>query len=389
MPDVIVDSTASLASALHSVQDGDRILLQPGVYDGLNYVFNNLSFIRGITITSADPANPATLTHFDIQHSNGLSFAGLTMVTQAKGYFDFQVLDSSNVHFDHVSVHGTLDGNPQNDIEGLRFEGSSNISVTNSEFQQLERAMAIGSGDHIVVSGNYVHDVEVTGVMFAQVGHVTVSGNTFSNFRPVVGVDHPDAIQFLTSGTTAPSHDISVTDNLIYRGTGEATQGIFFRDQLTTMHYQNVTIANNLIDGTGYGGIAVDYADKITVTGNILVSNSGPTDKTPLQIFNSSHVTITNNQAISIGTDGDTDLILSGNVINVAVKDAGVAALNAWGLLHPESSVQVALVIPAAQIIAPTLPVISVTPVIPAAPMQIFVPHLDMNFFQTGWAVEL
>ena len=383
MTEFVVDSTATLTSALHSAQGGDTILLQAGRYADLDYVFYNLTFAQGITITSADPANPATLTHFDMQNSSGITFSNVEMVTKATGYFDFQVFNSNNIHFDHVSVHGSLDGNPQNDIEGLRFEGSSNISVTNSEFQQLVRAIAIGSGDNIVVSGNHVHDIEVTGVIFAQVGNVTVSGNTIHNFHTAVG-DHPDAIQFLTSGTTAPSHDISITDNVIYRGTGDAAQGIFLRDQLTTLNYQNVTIANNLIDGTGYGGIAVDYARNILVTGNTLISYVGPTNTTPLQIFNSSGVTITNNQAVSIGTAGDTGLTLSGNTINSPVSDAGVAALGAWAIQHPGSAGQVALVTPQQAAVAfATAPPPSrgIHP-----PPEV---HFDLNFLQNGWTIEL
>jgi Ca2+-binding RTX toxin-like protein len=361
---ITVGSTAALSSALLSAHDGDTILLAPGTYNNVTYAFNNLNFANGITITSADPSNPATITTFIMQNSSGITFSNLTMQTQATGYFDFQVYTSNNIHFDHVSVHGSMDGNPQDDIEGISINTSTNVSITNSEFQQLERAMAFSSSNNIVVANNNVHDVEVTGVGFAQVGNVLVDGNTFSNFDPVVGVDHPDAIQFLTAGTTAPSHDITITNNAIFRGTGGATQGIFFRDQLTTMNYQNVTIANNLIDGTGYGGILADYTHNISVTGNTLITLAGASNNTPLQIFDSSGVIITNNQtAGAIGIDGDTALTQSGNTLNAIVTDGGAAALQTWLAAHPNTGIQ-GTPVPS----APPVTIVAPTPVAPVSP---------------------
>ena len=79
MSNLIVGNTAALSDALHSAQSGDTILLQPGTYTGLDYVFNNLTFAQGITITSVDPANQATLTHFTMSNSSGITFSKLAL----------------------------------------------------------------------------------------------------------------------------------------------------------------------------------------------------------------------------------------------------------------------------------------------------------------------
>jgi len=386
--DIIVDSTQALTSALQAVQGGDRILLQPGTYEGLDFVFNNLTYAQGITIASADPLHPATLTHFDMVGSSGITFSDVEMVTGDTGFFQFQVFNSSNVHFDHVSVHGSMDNNPRNDIEGIRFQDSTDVSITNSEFQQLERAMTFGSSDNITVANNNVHNIEITGVSFGQVGHVTVAGNSFSNFDPVVGVDHPDAIQFLTAGTTASSHDISITNNVIFRGTGGATQGIFFRDQVGTLPFNNVTIADNLIDGTGFGGIAVNSANGITVNGNLLVTLDGAGNTTPLQVFDSANVTLTNNQAINYGTDGDTGLVQNGNSINAAVADGGVEALHGWLAAHGQMQLEAQLLLglapaPGAPDLPPMGPPVVTPPPPPAVPMvNLEDIHVDLSNFR-------
>jgi hypothetical protein len=376
---MIVDSTAALSSALHSAHDGDTIQLAAGAYDGL--YLTNLSFANGITITSADPAHHAVLSNFDMVNVGGMTFSNLEFKAQAPGYFVFNFSNLTNVHFDHLSVHGTMDGNPVGDAEGIAIAGSTNVSITNSEFQQLERGATISSSNNVVFSHNNVHDVVTTGISLAQDGYVTLDGNVFSNLFPDVG-DHPDAIQFLTAGTTAPSHDITITNNAIYRGAGAATQGIFFRDQLTTMNYQNVTIANNLIDGTGYSGIAVDHIHNLNVTGNTLISNPGDTNFTFLSIDTSDTVTLTNNQAIVIGLSATTNVTQSGNVINTAVTDGGIGALHDWVVSHPEFASRIALIAPSA------LPVAAPEPE-PEPELQAFSFHLDLNFMQNGWSVDL
>ena len=333
MSSITVSNTAALNSALVSAHSGDTILLNPGTYDGMQAY--GLSFAGGITITSADLAHQAVLTNFNMDGDHGITFSNLEFYAQAPGYFVFNISNSSDIHLDHLNIHGSLDGNPQNDTQGVAITGSTNVSVTNSEFQQLRAALGINTTTGITVTGNHIHDVEATGMVFGQVANVTISGNLINDFKPAPG-DHADAIQFQSRGTTVASHDITITDNAIFRGSGDATQGIFLRDQTTTLPYQNVTIANNLIDGTGYGGIYLSSVGKTLVTGNTLVSLTGGTNTTPIVVEDSDHVTLTNNQAISFGYATSTNLVQSGNSINAAVTDYGVGALRTWLVAHPD-----------------------------------------------------
>uniref|UniRef100_UPI0025F8379A right-handed parallel beta-helix repeat-containing protein n=1 Tax=Phenylobacterium sp. TaxID=1871053 RepID=UPI0025F8379A len=276
-----VSSTALLTSALKAAVAGDTINLASGAYSGLN--IGNLSYGSGITITSADASQPAIITDFTLTNMKGMTFSHVEMATldhpdliaSESSFFAFKVSKgSSDITFDHVNFHGSVDGNAANDVMGLQIRDSSNISVTNSEFHDLERAMAVGTTDNVKITGNNVHDLRSDGFDLAAVGNVTIAGNTFRNFTPNAG-DHPDAIQFWTSGTITASHDITISGNVITRGTGEYTQGIFLRDQIGTLHYEKVTISDNLIVGTGYSGIRVQGANGITISKNELVSFDG------------------------------------------------------------------------------------------------------------------
>ncbi|MFL5297726.1 MAG: hypothetical protein ACJ798_15220, partial [Phenylobacterium sp.] len=120
---------------------------------------------------------------------------------------------------------------------------------------------------------------------------------------------------------------------------GDAFQGIFVADQATTMHYQNMTITNNLVDGSGYGGIMGDHIDNSTISGNVLISRDGPQDRTEIGVYNSANLSLSNNQAVIYGTTGDTFALNSNNALNSAVSDGGAAALRSWLAAHPTTVV--------------------------------------------------
>ncbi len=333
MSNITVSNTAGLTAALKSAHDGDTISLKAGAYSGLD--IGHVNFANGVTIASADPLHEAVLTNFHIGDSSGLHFSKLEFQVNGaqNGSWGFLVENSKNIAFDHLSVHGSLDGNAQNDGEGIGVLGSSHISITNSEFQQLFRGVAFGTGSDLTVSGNSFHDLRTTGLMVSQTAKATITNNTFTNFKPMAD-DHPDAIQFMTTGSTAGSHDITISGNVITRGAGDGVQGIFLRDEIGTMPYTNVTISNNLLIGTGYNGVAVLGGKNLAITDNTLVSYSGSTNVNWLLVQNADTVTASGNSAATIGFDKVTNLIEKGDTLNTAVTDNGKAALASWVQTH-------------------------------------------------------
>lgn len=323
MATILVNSTAGLTGALKAAQGGDVIKLAPGTYSGLQV--SNLAFKSDVIITSMDASKPAIITNFTMSNVTGLTFTNLEMAAvnptgTASSGWAFIITNGNDIHFDNVDFHGSKDGNVNNDMNGLQIRGGKDISVTNSDFEQFGRALAISQADHIKVSGNEVHDVRTDGFNFAEVGYIEVTNNRMTNFRPGA-TDHPDAIQFWTSGTTTASHDIVVSGNVITRGDGAYVQGIFFRDQIGTLPFERVTISNNLIVGTGYNAIRVNGGTNVTVSDNDLVSMVGD-NKTFMLIGNVNGLVSTNNSAASIGYDGVTNLVEKNNEITTAVSDA-------------------------------------------------------------------
>src|SRR3546814_7114641 len=76
----------------------------------------------------------------------------------------------------------------------MNIRNSSNISVTESEFEDLHHAINFLDSDHVTVSGNSFPTMRSDGVRGGGTNDVVISNNYFTDFHPV-GADHPDAIQ--------------------------------------------------------------------------------------------------------------------------------------------------------------------------------------------------
>lgn len=327
MSNITVSTVAGLSVALKAAQSGDTIYLESGNYSGLQ--IKSLIVDGNVTITSKDPGNPAIVTDLNITNSGGFTFKDLTFAPKEGGAFAFRVSGSKDIVFSNLDVHGSLNGNPQGDSSGISILKSSNIKILGSEFHELGHAVGVGGSDGVVIDGNKFHDIQTDGVIVSDTTNIVINGNSFSSFFPAEG-DHPDAIQFMTSGTTRSSENITISNNVVWRGDGQGTQGIFMRDEVGTLAYKNVTIANNLLVGTGYHGITVSHGENLQIIGNELISYEGKTNLNWMMIKDSDFVLVQDNGAIKYAFDNVTRLTQSGNVTNVAASDGGLAALADW-----------------------------------------------------------
>lgn len=274
-----VTNAAGLASAFNAAHGGDTISLAPGTYTARLYQYH-ASGAGTITITSQTAANPAVISALGINQGSGLKFTNLTFAstlynapTSTNAPSAWIVSNSQNITFDHINFHGTLDHNPQNDANGIRLQSNSNITITNSEFQQFYNAIADLDNNAINISNNNIHDIRNDGIDNGGSSNVLISSNTFTNFYPVGQVggtgDHADAIQFWTSNTSSDAKNITVTNNTFVRGSGSWIQGVFITDQVG-LHYDNVTVTGNAILGGEYNGITVENANGANVSNNLV-----------------------------------------------------------------------------------------------------------------------
>jgi len=137
MPNINVSSSAEFIQALQEVGAGDSISLAPGDY--ANIGISNLNVGGPVVITSQDPAHPAVLEDLTVSASSGLRFAGLDFTPSAQHLQGaFQVLDSTDIAFDHLVVTGDPSTGHGSDLSEFLVRDSSNISLTNASFDLFD-----------------------------------------------------------------------------------------------------------------------------------------------------------------------------------------------------------------------------------------------------------
>ncbi len=323
---IVVKDTTGLVSALKSAQAGDQILLAPGIYAPA--LIQNANFSGAVTIKPLNAEADTILTGLTLRNSSNINIQGLEFSVDPKSAdYPLQVVSSSNIRLSELNIHGTLDGNAQNDASGLMIRSSQNVTVTNSEFHELKSALAHLDNNNITIANNSFHDIRIDGVKGGGSSNVLVKGNTFTNFNPMAG-DHADAIQFWTTNTVASASNITVVENVIVRGDGAPIQGLHMIDQVGDLPYQNVTVANNLMMGTLYHGIFVENADKVNLTGNQVVSFQD--QKSWIKVTESSGVSLSNNSASQFTLEGNEKLTEINDKIIAAAADGGQAIFQNW-----------------------------------------------------------
>src|SRR6185369_2824277 len=252
MSSIQISSQTQLDAALSTATGGETLVLAKGNY---SLALSSKTFTTPVTITSADPSNPAHFSCIKLTSVTGMTFKsldigrGLTSSESTEAAAMAKVTGGGNITFDSNHIHGSLDGNALNDGIGLMIKSVNGVTVSNNEFEQLGRGAQLFGLTNLNVINNNLHDIRSDGLDLSAVKGVLLDGNLFANFQPN-STDHPDAIQFQTINTTSPSSNIVIRNNVVQTGSGTGMQGIFMTDQMGTLPYQNVTINNNMVIGS-------------------------------------------------------------------------------------------------------------------------------------------
>lgn len=325
-----VSSVTQLTGALSKAQSGDVIQLASGTYS--NVLLNNYKFSGNVTITSADPTKPAVFTDMLLKGSSGLTFKGLDFSNPVPGKdFAFQIQTSSNITLDHLTVHGPNNMGSGQEVGLMMVRATTNVTVKDSEFYNGIHGLSILDNKGLTVANNYFHDLRTDGVRGGGNSNLLVTQNTFTDFHPAAG-DHPDAMQLWTNNTTASATNITFSDNLVVRGTGDPIQGIFMRDIVGNLPFKNLTVTGNMIVGARYNGIAVEHVDGGTISGNTVAGYVGETSW--MRADNSANLAVTNNFSTSYIAQMQSALGVNGNTQIASVMDLGASTVTAWLTQH-------------------------------------------------------
>ncbi len=318
-------------NAVQFATDGDVIKLAPGAYSGI--ILRSANFANGVTVTSADPNNPATVTDLKVRGSDGLTFSNLNFTNTGNLNLAFQFSGSSNLTLDNLKISGVPGSAAAMNAQLMIIRDSSNIQLTNSEFAYGYHGVSLLNTSFATVRGNYFHDLRTDGVRGGGNSDYTIQSNVFTNFHPAAG-DHPDAIQLWTNNTSTSAKNILIDSNVVIRGNGVATQGIFLRDISGSTPFQNVVVTNNVVLGGRYNGIAISGVNNGFFADNIV--QSFPDQPSGIRLQASTGVVVQGNETSKfyIGTQAYSGL--NGNVLVGSATDGGTGTLNYWFSQHPE-----------------------------------------------------
>lgn len=294
-----VSNSEDLMNALASATGGDTIELAGGDYGDLFLKDGkpdfDVTFDTEVTIRSANADQPASFSGMDLRGVSNLTFDGLV--------FDYQFSQDDPSWIRPFQVgHGSSDITIRNSVFngdlasgiseiddgygygiGLSVRSASNISIENNEFFNWLRGAVYSQTENLSVVGNEVYAIRMDGFNFAEVQSVLIEGNYIHDFRGSPdSSDHRDMIQFWTNGTTSPSSDVIIRDNILDIGDGTFTQSIFMRNEEVDhgragveMFYQNMLIENNTIYNGHGNGISVGETDGLTIRNNAVLKASG------------------------------------------------------------------------------------------------------------------
>lgn len=330
-----VSNTASLLAGLKKAQAGDTIKLSPGTYAGLNV--NGLRR-AGVVIASVDLAKPAKIQEMVIAGSSGFTFQDLELtVAHDDPSFAVKVTKSDHLNFLRLKVHGSLDGNPQNDGGGLQITDCSAITMEHMDFTDLYRAYVATRVSGLTSRYLTAHKIQTDAYDHAQCDHVLLEHVGGTDFRPAQG-DHCDLIQFWSKGMTAPSHDIIIRGAWFVQGSGAAAQGVFMRDESGGLPYDNVLIEDCFIASELQNGISVDHASNLTIRNNKLGGFPGLNKDCHIRWSRiATAPVVTGNEANGWPAPWYRAKAPPGNTVTKPYADAAAAqaAHAAWSALHP------------------------------------------------------
>ena len=318
----IVKNAAQLTAALKLATGGETILLAAGDYGHFVFKGNPASTV---TIKSLDPNNDASFhslkmvrtsnfTIQDVDVNNPLDAIGGT--SQA-----IQITASSNIKLIGVDVAGSMDGTAWNDGYGIMITGGQHIAIVDSTFQQLKAAIVVSRTSDLIVSGNDIsHSRE--GVQVGQIDGGLFDGNYLHAMDPNYAAgDHADDFQVHNGGGIGASNNLTFTNNvMIEEGGAGGVHGIYINSERFRegIQHTNITIENNLYQGSALHGISVNYVDNLAIRNNTVTTSGSADFLIPAILARSIHGgVIENNVAtllLDIKNSGNTDLLWSNNL---------------------------------------------------------------------------
>ena len=278
-----------LHQALANARGGDVIKLASGNYGNLN--LDDISFASNVTINSLGSKDSVTFTGLNLHDVSNLTIGDVTFdyefTAGDPSYVSpFNIEGGNNVTIRRSAFDGDVARGTGTEADGygygtgLTVTDAQNVRVTGNTISNFYNGLYVSESQSVTIARNDVHDIRSDGMDFAQVDGLVIDNNHLHDFRTAsTSLDHPDMIQFWTAGSTAPSTNIVIKNNLLDAGDGHWTQAIFMGNELAgagpSMYYRDVTIANNVVVNGHFHGISVGETINLNIDHNTVLHTDG------------------------------------------------------------------------------------------------------------------
>jgi hypothetical protein len=270
--------------ALAAANDGDVIVLGPGVYDAVT--LNGRRFEKPLVID----ARRATLLDMQIKNSQGVTIRGGTFNTlppdsgrkNGAGRV-LTIRDSQRIVVNDANFvgPGATDGKPDGpygDGVGVKMLHSDGVEVRNSQFTGLRVGVSVAESQNFIVSGNTFQWMRSDGIDVAKSRKGLVERNHCSHTR-IYEKEHPDCVQLWSRPDVEPTSDVVIRGNHVEG----PSQGIgafnHVRKGVNDGGFDRILIEDNVIHVSRPNGITlVDARDSI-IRNNHVSTDQGAKDQ--------------------------------------------------------------------------------------------------------------
>ncbi|MEL7487554.1 MAG: right-handed parallel beta-helix repeat-containing protein, partial [Pseudomonadota bacterium] len=280
-----VADPGELAEALSAAEAGDRLILAPGAYGAL--VLKNRIFETPITIEAADPAAPPRFSSILLQDVTGAGLSDIVVeygpTAAPRTSYAVIVQRSETIDFSAVEIRSADDAEPFNDASAFSIRDSGNVSVAASSIHDVYRGASVLESNDVIFRDNQFTHVASDGIVGGGVRRVTIVDNLFTDF--IVPTDagiHPDAIQFWDRGAARENRDIVIRGNVILRGAGDFSQGIFIKSP--TLTTRNVSIEHNVVHQSAVQGVYLEGVESVSVRHNTIAPFAPADDRSGIEV---------------------------------------------------------------------------------------------------------
>lgn len=328
MAKIIVSDANGLSAALASVKPGDTIALAGGDYGNL-YIKSKV-FSTDVNIVALDAKNPPVFDTITVYKSQGVNFVDLNVkFTPTETTVSFESAVKVSYSSDISFTGGEFQGGPAvNGVSpdalaldktgnvigmpaarGITVQDSKGVTIEGVDIHHFHKGIALVESSNLVIRNNDIHDLRTSSIVGGGLNDVVIDGNHMWNSNPFRwgSIDHGDFIHIWTTTDVGQSSNLTITNNVIEQGTGEALLGIYLDDNRNALGFTNVTISDNLIMNGDHQGLRLENVYYSKITDNVLLQTSGTSREAPgITFAKTSHDNVATGN-ITAFVSGDTN----------------------------------------------------------------------------------